>query len=234
MTVDTQAYLPRAILECPDDDLPRLAYADWLTEQGDGHSLERAYDVRNNVRYPNCFTSHTRASPRHLYYTFPEDPITEWGCSELLPAYCNAGCSHRGFLYSVEISLADWNSHAEELFRSHPLRKVYLTGKEPYKYASANSGCHWYEEEFRREEEGGGTGPLVHEESNLPGWLYDRLQDGTPITSRRYRHYLSPLQATNDLSNALVKLGREMAGLPPIARLLVQHNNAQPWPRTGG
>src|SRR5690242_1443256 len=34
MTPDEEAFL-RAICENPDDDLPRLVYADWLDERGD-------------------------------------------------------------------------------------------------------------------------------------------------------------------------------------------------------
>src|SRR5262245_5485156 len=51
-----------AIRESPEDDLPRLAYADWLEEQGDEPSLIRAEFIRvqlalargneSDVRYP--------------------------------------------------------------------------------------------------------------------------------------------------------------------------------------
>src|SRR5262245_45372587 len=46
--VEDEALL-RAIVEDPDDDLPRLAYADWLEERGDEAQLARADFIRTQV-----------------------------------------------------------------------------------------------------------------------------------------------------------------------------------------
>lgn len=45
---DTEAALLRAVCEAPDDDLPRLVYADWLDENGQG---ERAEWIRSEISH---------------------------------------------------------------------------------------------------------------------------------------------------------------------------------------
>lgn len=45
MAVDHLAFM-EAICESPDDDLPRLVFADWLEEQGDAISVSWATDIR--------------------------------------------------------------------------------------------------------------------------------------------------------------------------------------------
>ena len=42
----TDAAFLRAIAETPDDDLTRLAYADWLEENGEGDQFARAELIR--------------------------------------------------------------------------------------------------------------------------------------------------------------------------------------------
>src|SRR5438105_1569872 len=51
---DGQALLD-AILDEPEDDLPRLAYADWLEEQGDGALSERALLIRCQLRTQDLY-----------------------------------------------------------------------------------------------------------------------------------------------------------------------------------
>ena len=50
MSVHEQAFL-RAVIENPDDDAPRLIYADWLDEQGQS---ERAEFIRVQVERRVC------------------------------------------------------------------------------------------------------------------------------------------------------------------------------------
>jgi uncharacterized protein (TIGR02996 family) len=58
--VDVEAALSKAILDEPDDDLPRLAFADWLEERGGGEAdAARAEFIRAQVeqaRRPNVYT----------------------------------------------------------------------------------------------------------------------------------------------------------------------------------
>src|SRR5438045_4052183 len=47
--VDVEHALSKAILEEPDDDLPRLAYADWFEERGGEADAARAEFIRVQI-----------------------------------------------------------------------------------------------------------------------------------------------------------------------------------------
>ncbi|MBY0460810.1 MAG: TIGR02996 domain-containing protein [Gemmataceae bacterium] len=52
--------LLRAVCENPDDDTPRLVFADWLQENGDEHDQARAEFIRAQVRSAARFESGDR------------------------------------------------------------------------------------------------------------------------------------------------------------------------------
>ncbi len=133
--------LLRTILAAPDEDAPRLVYADWLTEQGreemaafirkeitDGDDNAReefraivmaalpstngpAFSLPSGWRV-TCEPSRYGAYPQHAR------PIGEpWG-------RCLA---RRGFVECVTCDAADWLTHADAITAAHPVREVTLT-----------------------------------------------------------------------------------------------------------
>lgn len=77
-----RAALYRSILERPDDDLPRLVYADWLEENGES---ERAEFIRRQISGEDVRPSIHWFPLPHKWFTFS-----------------------RGFASSVRCTLADW------------------------------------------------------------------------------------------------------------------------------
>lgn len=142
--------LLKAILENPAEDTPRLVYADWLEEQGQG---ERAAFIREAVQYPHCeFVRLTGGDPFQLL-GIPEpgrgvvvgppsdDPLVNdanrrtwmWGETE------DFGCVvhdmvreldyrvDRGFVCGVRCKSEAWLKWADALTAAHPVERVTLT-----------------------------------------------------------------------------------------------------------
>src|SRR5207244_694213 len=109
----------------PDDDAPRLIFADWLDEQGTVEAADRAEFIRVQVA---------------LAQMSPDDPrrptllIAE---RELLDAYKPvwdapfAGLAsnlvyRRGFVEEVRVGAREYLLHAHELFAAGPIRHIHL------------------------------------------------------------------------------------------------------------
>lgn len=114
-----------AIVESPDDDLTRLAYADWLEENGDGDQLARAELIRAQCeaeRLPEWEPRRGRLSRRanailrkhRRAWLAPlrtkEMPRT-WGF-------------RRGFVEQVEMSATCFGYEAAKLFAAAPLLRA--------------------------------------------------------------------------------------------------------------
>jgi uncharacterized protein (TIGR02996 family) len=119
-----------AILETPDDDTPRLVFADWLDENG---QPDRAAFIRCQCR----------PDPPRLTLTVLDDGNgvrLEVACDEppswLHPARHLAGLPvengaryefHRGFVQAVRLSAQTWVHFAQRLLEHHPIEQVALT-----------------------------------------------------------------------------------------------------------
>lgn len=150
----TDAAFLATIIERPDDDLPRLLYADWLEEHG---QIERAEFIRVQCELANppvyrhfngtvlldisgAAQDHVRILRRrerkllrsHAAAWFAEPPLNcvqhllgdETGCR---PTGCIQGTPRRGFVEEVTMP---WNyEHVAALRKATPLRKVRLTNR---------------------------------------------------------------------------------------------------------
>jgi uncharacterized protein (TIGR02996 family) len=113
------------VLAHPEDDTPRLIYADWLEDQGDE---ARAEFIRGQLERVRLHPLH----PRSRFLAQREKALLERG--EL--TWAGARLSHlvsrfafrRGFVESVSLSVGDFLLRGEELFSLAPLRRVCLTG----------------------------------------------------------------------------------------------------------
>jgi uncharacterized protein (TIGR02996 family) len=124
------AALLAAILDSPDDDLPRLAFADWLEEHGD---LDRAGFIRLQLdlaRWPVWHPSwqrawaldSDRAFGRDRRRALPELPgRLHW---EALPY-------GRGFPEKMSGPVDDLLEHADEVFAVAPARSYHFLDASP-------------------------------------------------------------------------------------------------------
>src|SRR5580704_11727592 len=110
----------QAILDDPDDDAPRLIYADWLEERGDPRGefirvqCELAPLGPTDPRRPELETRETALLAKHrIRFVRPIPQGVVWCCT-----------FRRGFLDCAELAAADFLRHAAVLFRAAPVRGV--------------------------------------------------------------------------------------------------------------
>jgi uncharacterized protein (TIGR02996 family) len=122
---DNEALL-RAVLAAPDDDAPRLVYADWLDEHGDP---ARAAFIRAQVELgrrpadPNRTLQLRKAEVALLRAN--RDAWTAW-----VPGWAEARTFSRGFLEGIRAEASDFIARGDEVRRRTPLGAVQLDGRE--------------------------------------------------------------------------------------------------------
>lgn len=116
--------LHAAILAAPEDDTPRLVYADWLDETGQADPAEF---IRVQVALARRPTLELQARERALL-ALHED---EWLAPYQMPGGPLRGGAHgqfrRGFIEIVWMTATDFRHRAEALFLGCPLRELRLT-----------------------------------------------------------------------------------------------------------
>jgi uncharacterized protein (TIGR02996 family) len=115
-----------SIIENPDDDTPRLIYADWLDEHG---QADRAEFIRVQCELARLPKEHPRWKG---LWTRSRDLLTanrnHW--LGTLRSFGDNAKFHRGFVDTVTIRPEYLLEQADELFRAAPLRRVICqTGK---------------------------------------------------------------------------------------------------------
>jgi uncharacterized protein (TIGR02996 family) len=150
-----QAFL-EAIIAAPDDDTPRLIFADWLEENGGSAGAARAEFVRvqckiatlrhelmsdedcGDVNCPGCQERRTlRQRERELLGSpygvsgvlIVRQPRPEWvgALKDILPWDRDSWTFRRGFVEEIELWIGEWVSRGHELRQAAPLRVVRLT-----------------------------------------------------------------------------------------------------------
>jgi uncharacterized protein (TIGR02996 family) len=112
-----------AILEAPDDDTPRLIYADWLEERGDprGEFIRLQCALTCMPRDdPHFVEGHRRARLLGLEHG------KTWAAP--LKGLINGWRFRRGFIDEVTLPAATFLKRGDELFALAPVRYVRLTG----------------------------------------------------------------------------------------------------------
>src|SRR5262245_10726118 len=122
-----QKSLLAAIRAAPEDDAPRVVYADWLEEHGDEVDLARADFIRTQCR---------------LAHLPEDDPVAfdlRWRQDELLaahgrrwaeevPAWARPECVfRRGFVDRVKTTVTKFIQSGKGLSRTVPVREVSLS-----------------------------------------------------------------------------------------------------------
>jgi uncharacterized protein (TIGR02996 family) len=118
-----------AILANPDDDTPRLVYADWLQENG---QPERAEFIRIGVRrvatpktvpeYQKLFGRELELLARHRAEW--SAPFTTWTRLEGL-------VFRRGFVEEIHLEPDVYLQSSRKLFKSAPLREIWVGNATP-------------------------------------------------------------------------------------------------------
>lgn len=109
---DRQAFLA-TIRQQPDDDAPRLIFADWLEEQGEPERAEY-------IRVQCTLATLPPGDPREADLRQRESELYETHFDMLageLPEWCRSCTFRRGFLHSIEVSAVDLVAHAIDLCR---------------------------------------------------------------------------------------------------------------------
>lgn len=133
---DYRAFMA-AILAEPDEDLPRLAFADWLEERGDS---VRSEFVRVQCNWwieiacicggrATCVPCELRRRERELLNAH----VNEWSPADKTWACANGDqiTWSRGFVSAITMTAADWLLHAGVILTQQPIREVTLTGLRP-------------------------------------------------------------------------------------------------------
>ena len=113
-----------AILERPDDDLPRLVYADYLDESGDP---ERAEFIRVQIELANS----SDEDPRFAALTRRQNELQKRRVEWRLPIR-GIQHFHRGFVESIAVT-ADWLIHSPiEILRAAPIRELRVINADNF------------------------------------------------------------------------------------------------------
>src|SRR5579872_5879061 len=114
-----------AIRESPDDDAPRLIFADWLDDHGDG---DRAAFIRAQVRLAPLAAD----DPDRLDREDEADDLMrrhpDWAGP--LPEVAQGWEFRRGFVESVTLAASAFLPAAGRLFAAFPLRHVRVSDAE--------------------------------------------------------------------------------------------------------
>ncbi len=133
MQTEADAFLKR-ILAYPDDDGPRLIFADWLDEQGDprgafirvqlalAHLDEEEAATESDRADRKKARARLEVAERKLLAAHEEEwkaPLTQNGLA-------TGSKFRRGFVEEVNVDAHDFVRRAHELFMATPLRHVHL------------------------------------------------------------------------------------------------------------
>lgn len=123
MLDDTRQALLRAIRDQPDDDAPRLIYADWLDEQGDA---DRATFIRLQCAYERLpYWSPERATYYQAFQRLLVQHRKRWHHG--LPLWAR-GPFVRGFIHRLDMTGAMFLRSMPEIWRIEPVTFVQLRG----------------------------------------------------------------------------------------------------------
>jgi len=156
MVKDVGEALLQDIRDNPADDTPRLVYADWLDEQGegrraefirDGVELAALKDCRHGTFYGNCRRCFLKRSLKAamgkyavawsggLYSMLVEPGDRFLAGGSLVGNPRSHWHFDRGFVWKVGCPLAKWLEHGAEIVRRHPVTSVKATDRKPHAYA---------------------------------------------------------------------------------------------------
>lgn len=124
MQTDAEPFLQR-IRAFPDDDVPRLIFADWLDEQADTDSVARAEFVRVQIALARL-PEEDRRRPALLTAERALFEASRYGWEAPFRGLATGPVFRRGFVEEVNVAARQYLRHADELFAAGPIRHVHL------------------------------------------------------------------------------------------------------------
>ena len=122
---DADALL-RAVLAAPDDDAPRLVYADWLEEHGDG---ARAAFIRSQVELARLPADDpSRVALVQTERKLLQEHRPAW--KAWLPTWVKEHEFRRGFIERIQCQAADFIAQSDEVRLRTPLQGARLDGRQ--------------------------------------------------------------------------------------------------------
>jgi uncharacterized protein (TIGR02996 family) len=121
MTTNDERVLLKAVIDNPDDDAPRLAYADWCDRRGD----PRGRFIRVQVELAKVefdLESPKRQPLEDESMTLLEEHEREWMPTS--KSYILASKMHRGFVAGITISATSFLNYFTELSALYPIQLV--------------------------------------------------------------------------------------------------------------
>jgi uncharacterized protein (TIGR02996 family) len=139
--VTDQAALLAAIRDNPEDDTPRLVYADWLQEHGD--------EARAEFIRVDCEKDRTPEGRRHRQLDDRGEKLLKkhdktWAGPLAGRGVVESYEYRRGFVALIELSAAQFARHAKAVFAHNPMiEDVYLTAGGPWKACFSRPEWKW-------------------------------------------------------------------------------------------
>lgn len=190
----------QAICENPDDDAPRLMYADWLEERGDprGEFIRVQMKIAEKGFYSDgtpCAYQRCQELRQQERILLSKGNDYRWFFRRgALGEECK-WIFRRGFVERVELTTADWLAHGPALVLAAPLREVLILDREPFISWTSSRTFGWFQGNIR---------PSAY---HIPESIYKYLQGQKANWTNH--EYKSPDDALDDLSRACLKWARE-------------------------
>jgi len=127
--VDDRAML-QAVLDAPDDDAPRLAYAAWSEAQGEELGVARGELIRAQIELERMEQEDAPAGELFRIRYRIDQLITRHGreWAQPLPDWVESFSFLRGFVGWVKLEAPQFLQYAERIFALAPVQHVDLTG----------------------------------------------------------------------------------------------------------
>jgi uncharacterized protein (TIGR02996 family) len=229
--VNDESALLAAILAAPEDDAPRLVFADWLDEHGNATwadlirvqiGVARDPSAALRQRLKDLWSGRGGWAPPDSFRIGGAPAVkrshlgrVEWIDAETREPFL-AATVERGFVSAVECSLAAFLEHAEDVVTRLPVTAVELTDADPFSEPDF-LGDPDDDESVRRPSSPRGRSPLQWIE-----WEGDRLADRQPwdVPDSVYDYlsdegrdagYESVEEAMADLGQACIEWARSEA-----------------------
>lgn len=186
-----------AVMATPEDDFPRMVYADRCEELGD---TDRANFIRASISAWN---------DKQRTIKPPRGKGREWAgkLMDVLPGKTKFKW-RRGFLAEFELASYEIREHLPDLVKAYPLEYITVFDMRPYCTVEDNPQMVWSWTQIEREDGNYGIG-------NCPRIWFQFLKtkrgynDGLARYPLAYRFYSSQREAEEDLSQAVLTWARQ-------------------------
>ncbi len=205
----------KAVLDCPDDDAPRLVYADWLDERGDHVFCDGSLIVCDSCKRWKVLKKRER---RIL-----KDYDQPWLATRV--NWFDSWTWKRGFVCRVKTTMDRWLQYGPQIVRQYPLEGVEVSDKWPEPYLvraedepDTSDGYYWQTLDYATADR-----PFLLKSqilhflaSNRRGSRSTRAREIVGYIHNEHVWYPSAQGAINDLSAACIKWAKQSEPVPAV------------------